>query len=151
MLAVVSETRTSYLVGRADRILRTELDQLLAPGRLMLNEATALSVLADRPGLSNARLARRTLVTAQAMHKVMRSLESDGLVVRTSSPSGGRSLETTITEAGQSALNEANAHISAAEEVFLEPLDAEERRLFRELLLKVARLDHDGQDPNDDT
>ncbi len=146
MLAVVSETRTSYLVGRADRILRGELEQLLAPGRLTLNEATALSVLADRPGLSNAHLARRSLVSAQAMHKVMRSLESEGLVVRASSPSGGRSLEATLTEAGRSALAEANARIAAAERAFLEPLDPKESHLFRELLLKITGLNHDGED-----
>ena len=57
----MAETRTSYLVGRADRLLRSILEECLADHPLTLNEVTALSVLASRPGLSNAGLARRSV------------------------------------------------------------------------------------------
>lgn len=142
----MTDTRTSYLVGRADRVLRAELERCLEDSELTLNEVTALSVLAARPGLSNARLARRSLVTPQAMHKVISHLESSGLVQRTGSPNGGRSLETTVTAEGTAALADAEAKMTAAEAVFLEPLDATERRRFRELLLKIGRLDGDTAD-----
>jgi DNA-binding MarR family transcriptional regulator len=144
--APVTETRTSYLVGRADRVLRAELEQFLEGSDLTLNELTTLSVLAARPGLSNARLARRSLVSPQAMHKVISHLESSGLVERTGSPAGGRALETTVTAKGRAALTLAEAQMTAAEAVFLEPLDADERRRFRDLLLKIARLDVEAPD-----
>ena len=85
---IVTDTRTSYLVGRADRLLRAELERRLDGHTLTLNEVTALSVLVSRPGLSNAALARRSLVTPQAMHKVVRSLEELGMVERRASPNG---------------------------------------------------------------
>lgn len=137
----VTETRTTYLVGRSDRILRAELEDALEPSGLSLSEATVLSVLAARPGLSNAGLARRALVTPQAMHKVIRSLEGHGLIRRLLSPEGGRSLETSITEHGRTVLGDAEDRMAAAEDRFLEGLDDEERRMLRSLLLKVARLD----------
>lgn len=144
--ATVAETRTSYLVGRADRVLRAELERFLEDTDITLNEVTTLSVLMDRPGLSNARLARRALVTPQAMHKVIRRLESAGLVQRVGSPAGGRSLETTVTARGRRVLAEAEAEMDAAESSFLDPLNVTERGQLRTLLLKVARVD--GQPPS---
>ena len=137
----VTDVRTSYLIGRVDRLLRSELERHLEGSELTLNEVTVLSVLAARPGLSNAGLARRSLVTPQAMHKVVSSLEAAGLIRRTSSPAGGRSLETTVTAEGTAALAEAETRMADAEDAFLGPLDREERRELRHLLLKVAHLD----------
>lgn len=137
----MTETRTSYLIGRTDRVLSAALDRELADLGLALNEVTALSVLAERPALSNADLARRSLVTPQAMHKVVRSLESAGLIERVSSPNGGRSLRTTISARGLEALAHADERIALAEAELLAPLDDDERRVFRRLLLRVARLE----------
>ncbi len=142
----VTDTRTSYLVGRADRVLRAHLERCLDGSALTLNEATTLSVLADRPGLSNARLARRSLVTPQAMHKVVRNLETLGLVERTGSPTGGRSLGTTLTAKGRRQLARIESEMADAEATFLAPLDASEQRRLRELLAKVARVDGDRPD-----
>lgn len=145
---LVPDTRTSYLVGRADRVLRAELERVLEDSELTLSEVTTLSVLAARPGLSNARLARRSLVTPQAMHKVIRQLETAGLVERAGSPSGGRSLETTVTAEGRALLDRVESKMAAAEAVFLDPLDPAERRQLRTLLRKVARLDGEPPRPN---
>lgn len=145
-MSAVTDTRTSYLIGRGDRLLRSELEHHLDGSELTLNEVTVLSVLVARPGLSNAGLARRSLVTPQAMHKVVRSLETAGLIERTASPNGGRSLETTVTAKGTRLLAEAEALVAEAEAAFLEPLDADEQRELRRLLLKAARLER-GSDP----
>lgn len=145
---VVVETRTSYLIGRADRVMRSELDRHLTTAGLTVNEVTVLSVLAGRPGLSNAGLARRSLVSPQAMHKVVSSLERAGLIERSSSPDGGRSLLTTITAEGAATLAEAETHLAAAEAAFLEALDARERKQLRVLLRKVTHLDRHGDGPS---
>jgi DNA-binding MarR family transcriptional regulator len=129
-----SELTASYLVGRADRIIRARLEEALVGTGLSLPEFTALSVLASRPGLSNARLARRSLVTPQAMHKVMRSLEDAGLVARTTPPTGGRTLEAVITESGAKMLEDVLPRVQAAEDRTLLALDASERREFIRLL-----------------
>ncbi len=136
-MAAMREQTASYLIGRADRIVRAQLEAALVESGLSLTEFTALSVLASRPGLSNARLARRSLVTPQAMHKVVRSLENAGLVERTALPEGGRALATTITAAGAAVVAELLPRIQRAEDRTLHALDAGRRReLVR--LLKLA-------------
>ena len=55
------EPRLSYVIGRLDRVLRRRLGAALEPAGLTLPAYTALSVLRDRDGLSNAQLARRSL------------------------------------------------------------------------------------------
>lgn len=129
----------SYLIGRIDKILRTRLEDAFAESGLSLQEYTTLFVLMARPGLSNARLARRALVTPQAMHKVIRSLEEDGLVERRPSPHGGRVLETTITEAGAALVEELLERIARVEDQVFGALGAGERReLIRLLALATS-------------
>ena len=134
----MSEVTASYLIGRADRIITTHLEAALQGSGLSLAEFTTLSVLAARPGLSNARLARRSLVTPQAMHKVIRSLEEAGLVTRTAAPHGGRTLEAEITEAGSTLLNEIVPRTAAAEARALAALDPTERDELARLLTLVT-------------
>lgn len=135
----MSEQRASYLVGRADRVLRSKLEVVLREVDMTLSEITALSVLQARPGLSNARLARRSLVTPQGMHKVMTSLEAAGYVTR--SASSGRKLEAFITDAGRRKLVEAEPLMSAVEDEFLADLDATERATLVRLLARVSGMD----------
>ncbi len=135
-----SEVNASYLIGRADRIISAQLEAALKGTKLSLAEFTALSVLESRPGLSNARLARRSLVSAQAMHKVMRSLETNGYVVRSPDPDGGRVLQTKVTKAGAKALATIRPRISAAENLALSALSNTERQeLIRLLLLATSK------------
>ena len=60
-----------YLVGRADRVVRRAMNEVLAAHGVSLNQYTTLSVLAGRGGLSNAQLARRSLVSPQSMNEVL--------------------------------------------------------------------------------
>lgn len=78
--------RLIYAIGRCDAVLRNELKRRLRPLDLGIPEYTTLSVLSVRSGLSNAQLARRALVTPQAMNQVLASLEDKGLVRRKASP-----------------------------------------------------------------
>jgi hypothetical protein len=48
----------------------------LAPHSLTVTEFAVLTALKDQPGLSNADLARRTFVTPQSMHAVLKELEN---------------------------------------------------------------------------
>jgi DNA-binding MarR family transcriptional regulator len=92
----------TYVVGRLDRVIRSRLGEALAPHDLTVAQFTTLSILARRPGLSNAQLARRALILPQSMIQVISALESRGLIVRT--PAGGRTLQTQLTTAGQALL-----------------------------------------------
>lgn len=116
------EPRAVYLVGRLDRLLRRRLADVLAPHRLTLAEYTALSVLASRSGLSNAQLARRTLITPQSMNEVLAHLVGLGLVSRRPDPDHARVLRTELTAAGKRTLAAANRTVAAIEREMLSGL-----------------------------
>jgi DNA-binding MarR family transcriptional regulator len=114
--------RATYLVGRLDRLLRRRLGDALARHGLTLAEYTALSVLRSRPGLSNAQLARRTLITPQSMNEVLAHLVGLGLVSRRPDPDHARVLRTELTAAGKRTLAAANRTVAAIEREMLSGL-----------------------------
>ncbi len=136
----MAERSTSYLIGRVNRMTTSELTEALADTGVSVMELTALSVIADRPGLSNARLARRSLVSPQATHKVVSALIDRGLVERAPGH-GGRAIDIVVTDAGRVLLDELEPRRSAAEDRLFGALDADERASLDRLLAKVARLE----------
>jgi DNA-binding MarR family transcriptional regulator len=117
----------TYVVGRLDRVIRSRLGEALAPHGLTVAQFTTLSILARRPGLSNAQLARRALILPQSMIQVISALESRGLIVRT--PAGGRTLQTELTTRGRALLARTEQATRALEAEMLSrdagPQDAE--------------------------
>ncbi|HZD87136.1 MAG TPA: MarR family transcriptional regulator [Gaiellaceae bacterium] len=125
------EPRVSYLVGRLDRIVRRRLAGALEPYGLSLQEYTTLSVLHARSGLSNAQLARRSLITPQAMNEVLARLEQRGLVRRRPDPAHGRARPAELTAAGKRLLRRADGAVDAVEREIFDDVDGER---LRELL-----------------
>src|SRR5579884_698603 len=90
-----------YVIGRVNQGIRRRMRTSLAQWNLSVQEFTALSVLSSRPKLSNAQLARRALVTPQAMIEILSKLESRGLVRREVDPAHGRILRAELTPAAR--------------------------------------------------
>lgn len=131
--------RISYVVGRLDRVLRRALGDALAPHGLSLPEYTTLSVLSARSGLSNAQLARRSLITPQAMNEVLARLEERRLVRRRPDPAHRRVRPAELTAAGKRALTAADRAVDAVERTMLGDVSAAERRQLGQLLAKALR------------
>ena len=134
-----SEPRISYLIGRLDRALRRSLDQVLGPQELTVRQYTTLSVLRARDGLSNAQLARRSLMTPQSMNEVLSGLVERGLVRRTPASDHGRVIRTELTAAGISALEACDEAVDRLETQMLGELDAGERATLAVGLRSCAR------------
>jgi len=81
------EPRLSYAIARLDRVLRRRLTAAVEPTGLTLPAYTALSVLRAQDGLSNAQLARRSLVTPQSHERGAHPARRPGL---RSTPRGAR-------------------------------------------------------------
>ena len=140
-----TDPRFVYLIGRADRGLRKVLDETLSALDLTTPEYTAMSVLARRPGLSNAQLARRSLISPQSMIHVISRLEERSLVKRKTDPSHGRILRAQLTKRGERLLSKANERVGAAEEGILADLSQHERAIVRDALAKVVSRLRDGR------
>lgn len=130
-----------YLIGRLNRGIQPALTEALSPHELSLPEFTTLSVLARRPGLSNAQLARRALITPQAMIQILRRLEERELVTRSVDPAHARILQSSLTARGHRLLKRASSAVDTVEDRMLEELPSEERGHLRDVLAAVgARL-----------
>ena len=133
------EPRLSYVIGRLDRVLRRRLSAAVEPVGLTLPAYTALSVLRAQDGLSNARLARRSLVTPQSMSEVVSQLVEQGYVRRRAEPGHGRVIRIELTDAGSRALEECDRLVADVEEELLGDLGAAEAEQLRDVLLRCGR------------
>ena len=133
--------RIGYVIGRLDRALRREIGALVAPHGLTVPKYTALTILRDRPGLSNAQLARRSYVTPQSMNEVLATLEADGLIVRAPAANHGRVVEVTLSDRGHAVLAACDRAVTHMENAMLADLDEAGREQLLETLVNcVYRL-----------
>ena len=133
--ALAVTPRIGYVVGRLDRAIRREIGALVAPFGLTVPKYTALSILRDRPGLSNAQLARRCYVTPQSMNEVLIALEADGLIVRSPAANHGRVVEVTLSERGQEVLAACDRAVTHMENAMLADLDDDGRKQLLDALV----------------
>jgi DNA-binding MarR family transcriptional regulator len=100
-------------------------------------EYTVLTLIAENPGGSLARLARALAVTAPVITVMVDQLEERGLVQRSQSAEDRRSQVLHTTRKGSELVRNATESIIAAEREKL-PLTAGEHAMLLELLHKVA-------------
>jgi DNA-binding MarR family transcriptional regulator len=132
--------RLSYVIARLDRAIRRGIEERLAPHGLSVSQYTALSVLRNRPGLSNAQLARRTFVTPQSMNEVIASLEDAKLIRRDVDRNHRRILRARLTARGNRLFERLDAEIGALEEQMLAGLSAAERRQFTDTAVSCVHM-----------
>ena len=133
------EPRLSYVIGRLNRVLRRRLAAAVAHEGLTLPAYTALSVLRVQDGLSNARLARRSLVTPQSMSEVLAQLVDQGFVRRAAEPGHGRVIRMELTKAGLRALERCDRAVDEIEGEMLAEFDASEVARLRDALARCGR------------
>ncbi len=108
--------RMGYELKRAQAALRAAMDTALRHQGLTVPQYACLELLDQRPGLSNAELARGAFVTRQSMNVVLRGLQDSGLVTRPARAPHGRALPARLTPAGQHKLAAARATVIAIEQ-----------------------------------
>ena len=127
-----------YLIGRLDRIVRRSLESRLQPFGVSLMGYTALTVLDATPGLSNAQLARRSLMTPQGMNQVVAVLAEQGLIRRRPDEHNRRVRRIELTDLGRDTVAECSATIDDFERDLLGSLEADDRDRLTDLLWAVV-------------
>jgi DNA-binding MarR family transcriptional regulator len=146
------EQSVGYVLKQAATALRAAMDAVLRPLDLTVPQYACLELLGQRPGLSNAELARGAFVTRQSMNLVLRGLQDRGLVARPATAVRGRALPTRLTDAGRERLHAASTAVRAVEVRMLTALTPPaQQRLLRDLSACAAALAVDAahQDPGD--
>jgi DNA-binding MarR family transcriptional regulator len=129
---------TTYLIGRLDRIVRRALEERLRSHGVTLLGYTALTVLAVRPGLSNAQLARRSFMTPQGMNQAIAVLAERGLVQRSPYQDNRRKQRIDLTDRGRRVVAECSAVVEEYEQELLRALGPEAREQLNVLLREVV-------------
>lgn len=141
--------RTTYLIKRVERGVKSLLDEQLRGLGITTNQYTALSVLRARPGISSAELARRSFVSAQAMNQVIAGLEHSGLIRREPDPKHQKILRTYLTPTGDELLEKCDQFIDRAEAGLLRDLTPSQIATFNEFLTSCVdalnEMHHEGQ------
>jgi DNA-binding MarR family transcriptional regulator len=133
-----------YLIGRVDRIVRRAINDVVRRHGLSAAQYTTLSVLAHRGGLSNAQLARRSLVSSQSMNEVLLALEKRQLVRRRAHPAHGRIRQAQVTAKGRALLAACDAEVSEVEAAMVASLTGREREALHRALLSCVHALHGG-------
>ncbi|MGS2591971.1 MarR family winged helix-turn-helix transcriptional regulator [Streptomyces hebeiensis] len=114
-----------YRLKRASAALRGAMDKALREHGLTVPQYSCLELLDERPGLSNADLARGTFVTRQSANVVLRGLKDAGLITRAATTDHGRALPVHLTPAGRRRLHAARVAVYAIEERMIEAIPAQ--------------------------
>ncbi|MGW2326586.1 MarR family winged helix-turn-helix transcriptional regulator [Streptomyces sp. NPDC001700] len=111
-----------YRLKRAAAALRGAMDTALREHQLTVPQYACLELLDQRPGLSNAELARSTFVTRQSVNVVLRNLQDAGLVSRPATTEHGRALPTHLTPDGRSRLDAVRSAVYAIERQMIDTI-----------------------------
>ncbi|NTW38329.1 MAG: MarR family transcriptional regulator [Cellulomonadaceae bacterium] len=128
-----------YVLKQAAVALHNAMDLELRPLHLTVSQYSCLELLGQRPGMSNAELARGAFVSRQSMNVVLRGLEERGLVSRPATAPHGRELPTALTAAGRDALHTASTAVQGVQQRMGTGMTPEQRRSLLETLTTCVR------------
>lgn len=97
------------------RVVEVQLADLLEPHGLTLRKYGILGHIASTPGLSLSDLARRSRITVQSVHVIIRALTDEGLV-RSSTEANGLAAQVTVTSKGADLLGRLRVELAAFDE-----------------------------------
>lgn len=127
------------MLKRAQSAFRHAMDVGLREVDLTTSQFALLTAVRhEKGGLSNAELARRCFVTAQAMHGVVVVLERRGLIERPDEPIVGRTRAAQLTPEGRRVQSRASRIVDAIEARAFSGLTANEQRQMVDALLDVV-------------
>jgi DNA-binding MarR family transcriptional regulator len=142
--------RPGFLLRRTHQISAAVFeDECRASVGLTPAQYGVLTVLrASEPGLDQTRLARALAFDKVTVLRVLRGLESRGLVQRTPAPASKRNLSVALSPAGEATLEQAQKPAEKAYKRLMGPLSAAQQAQLVELLQQLASgLEHEARAP----
>lgn len=135
---------TGYALAKVCKAHRANVGELLAPLGLHVGQEMVLIELWRQDGLRGGELAARLGVEPPTITKMLRRLESCGLVTRRQDPDDARSFRVHLTEEGRALEGPIARCWATAEERAFGGLSTAEREALHRLLVKVREnLDPD--------
>jgi DNA-binding MarR family transcriptional regulator len=126
--------RLGMLVKRAEQAMVRAKSAALKSVGLTPSQYVALFELDQQPGITAATLARTCLVTPQAMMILLKTMEQQGLIARSSHPRHPSVLELRMTEVGREALHSGRERVDPIERRVFGAFSPKDMAAFREFL-----------------
>jgi DNA-binding MarR family transcriptional regulator len=134
MRASSEQERLGMLVKRAEQAMVRAKSAALKSVGLTPSQYVALFELEQQSGITAATLARACLVTPQATMILLKTMEQQGLITRSSHPRHLNVLELHITEVGREALYAARERVDPIERRVFGAFSPKDTAVFREFL-----------------
>ncbi len=132
-----------YLLRQASAAHRLRMERAMADVGVTLPQFLVLTMIRAYPGLSNADLARLTLLTPQTVSVIVANLERSGAITRRPHAVHGRIQHIDVTPEGSALLAACRKRSSGIERDLLEGFTADEEQVVRRWLVHVALLGDD--------
>ena len=129
-----------YLLRQAAGNFRLRLDRDLADLGVTAPQFTVMTMIAAYPGLSNADLARLSLLTPQTVSVIVANLLRAGTVTRHHHAVHGRIQHLDLTEEGRTLLGKCRLRVGAIEAQLAEDLSRRDEDVIRRWLVHAALL-----------
>ncbi|MCR9126840.1 MAG: MarR family transcriptional regulator [Rhodobacteraceae bacterium] len=126
-----------YGMKRAMQVVQADLNATLAPMDLRMLTFSALTVVVDNPGLSQARLADALAIERPNLVLVVDELEQRALITRDPSPKDRRAYALKPTPAGVRLCGAARAVVMAHDDRMAAGLSPEARAALMEALRRI--------------
>lgn len=128
-----------YLLRQASVAHRSRFEQELATLGVTTPQFAVLTMLANYRGLSNADLARLSLLTPQTVSVIVSNLIKAGLVERRKHAVHGRIQHIDVTDAGREVLARCRKPVQRDEQWLKRDLSPTEEQIVRRWLVGLAR------------
>lgn len=126
--------RPGFLLRRAHQISASVFESECQDVGLTPAQFGILTVLDANPGLDQSSLARALGFDKVTVLRVLRGLETRGLITRSAAPTSRRSLSIALSEKGAALLKQAQKSAERACRRLMEPLNAEQQTQLLSLL-----------------
>lgn len=127
-----------YLLRQASAAHRLRMERALSPLDATAPQFLVLTMLGAYPGLSNADIARLTMLTPQTVSVIVANLTRVGAVTRRAHAVHGRIQELGLSETGQTLLARCREAVRDAEQYLSEGVSEADERVIRRWLVAVA-------------
>jgi DNA-binding MarR family transcriptional regulator len=127
-----------YLLRQASVAVRTRMERDLSEENVTPPQFAVLTMVRAYPGLSNADLARLSLLTPQTVSVIVSNLKRSGWLASRPHAVHGRIQQLELTKTGRDLLARCRPHVQRIEKRLAAGLSASEERVIRRWLVRVA-------------
>ncbi|MGP0057786.1 MAG: MarR family winged helix-turn-helix transcriptional regulator [Beijerinckiaceae bacterium] len=132
------EGHLGYLLRQAGVAFRARMERKLSDLEVTPPQFAVLTMVANYPGLSNADLARLSLLTPQTVSVIVGNLLRTGALARHPHAVHGRIQHLEVTEAGKKLLARCRKRVAVVEAELVAGLSAKEEQTIRRWLVAIA-------------